>query len=108
MDTQQHALQLLEQLEQALKTHQHWQHTLPADSALASTEPFAVDTLTCGEWLQWIFLPKMRVMLEQDAPIPSNISIAPYVEEAMKHNMGRDDIAAILAQFDSLFQAGAK
>ncbi|WP_235869533.1 YqcC family protein [Veronia nyctiphanis] len=107
MNTHQHALQLLDDLEVALKQHQHWQEVPPSDEALASTEPFAVDTLTCGEWLQWIFLPKMRFMLEQEAQIPSNFSISPYVEEAMKHSMGRDDIAAILLKFDKLFQAGS-
>ncbi|MGR5543302.1 YqcC family protein, partial [Vibrio campbellii] len=46
-------LPLLNQLEQALKALNIWQDTPPAQEKLMSSEPFAIDTLTPGEWLQW-------------------------------------------------------
>ncbi len=47
--------QLLDELEQVLESYELLQSTPPSPKRLASTEPFAVDTLACHEWLQWIF-----------------------------------------------------
>ncbi|WP_258876037.1 YqcC family protein, partial [Pseudomonas aeruginosa] len=35
-------------------------NTQTAPEALASPEPFCVDTLALEQWLQWIFLPRMK------------------------------------------------
>ncbi len=51
---------LLTALEHELQQRQLWQDILPPDEALASSEPFCVDTLTFPQWLQFIFIPKMR------------------------------------------------
>ena len=36
-----------------------WDAAPPPAEALASTEPFAIDTLTPPQWLQFIFLPTL-------------------------------------------------
>lgn len=105
MDKYQHSAKLLEKLELALKSHGHWQETSPSDKALASVEPFAVDTMFCQEWLQWIFIPKMNQLVIAQHPLPTNFSISPYVEEAMKGMSGADDIYRITLEFDNLMKS---
>jgi uncharacterized protein YqcC (DUF446 family) len=51
----------------------------PAE-ALASVEPFSVDTLDFEQWLQWIFLPRMKMILEQDLPLPNASGIQEMAE----------------------------
>ena len=58
-----------------------WSDLIPSDEALASTQPFAVDTLEFVEWLQFIFLPRMKNLVETGSPLPSNCGIAPMAEE---------------------------
>lgn len=58
-----------------------WDATPPPAEALASTEPFAIDTLTPPQWLQFIFLPTLYRMLEEGAPLPERCGIAPMAEE---------------------------
>ena len=74
------ALQLFE-VEKMLREMNHWSHIEPLSDVLASTQPFAVDTLEFVEWLQFIFLPRMHLLVEAAAPLPENCSIAPMAEE---------------------------
>ncbi len=93
---------LLKQLTEQLQHHGHWQTATPSLSALASTEPFAIDTLSSTEWLQWIFIPKMFILIENGHPLPKEFSIAPYIEEALKNQKGTTEIIGICQNIDKL------
>ena len=41
--------------------------------SLLSEEPFAIDTMSPEEWLQWIFIPRMFALLESGAELPSKL-----------------------------------
>jgi uncharacterized protein YqcC (DUF446 family) len=58
-----------------------WDKLPPPPAALASEQPFCIDTLTLPQWLQFIFLPTLYRMLEQDQPLPRRCGIAPMAEE---------------------------
>ncbi len=62
-------LNLLVTLEQTLNDQGLWQVDTPSDEALASQQPFAVDTLQPEQWLQWIFIPKMTLLCHSEAPL---------------------------------------
>lgn len=75
----------LDAIERYLKAHQLWSSETPAPAALASTEPFAVDTLSFEQWLQFLFLPKVRQYLLQHDCLPPGMSIAPMAKEVYQH-----------------------
>lgn len=58
-----------------------WSDTAPSEEALASSQPFCLDTLVFTEWLQFVFLAKMKVMVESNSALPSVSGIAPMAEE---------------------------
>lgn len=72
---------LLMDIEMELRKLNLWAAEMPSAEALASTQPFAVDVLTFPQWLQFIFLPRMQYLLEQQLPLPVNCGIAPMAEE---------------------------
>ena len=74
----------LQQLQLAMQKLDLWQVTPPAQEAFLSQEPFAIDTMSPEEWLQWIFIPRMFALLESGADLPSQIAVSPYLEEAFK------------------------
>ncbi|MCO6523471.1 MAG: YqcC family protein [Candidatus Schmidhempelia sp.] len=82
-DKRSHLHEILNQIELELKNIQLWEDNIPAAESLASQQPFAIDTLTPTQWLQWIFLPKMRYLLEIGADLPNNIAIHPYFEQTL-------------------------
>lgn len=61
-----------------------WQSQPPSAEALASQQPFAVDTLSFFEWTQWIMLPRFEALIQQQAPLPANCNIAPMAETAVQ------------------------
>ena len=75
----------LDAIERYLKAHQLWSSDTPAPAALASTEPFAVDTLSFEQWLQFLFLPKARQYVLQHDCLPPGMSIAPMAKEVYQH-----------------------
>lgn len=79
--------QLLDKLEIELKRLELWQTRAPAEAALASTLPFAVDTLEFHQWLQFILLVRLRQLLELQAPLPSGIAVYPMATEVYQQRL---------------------
>ncbi|OLQ89330.1 pseudouridine synthase [Vibrio ponticus] len=92
---------LLNQLEQQLREVELWQDMPPSAQALASEQPFAIDTLEPHEWLQWIFLPKMRQLIEAELSLPQGFAIAPYFEECWKQHTHYVSVITVIRQIDS-------
>lgn len=81
-----------------------WQIEPPSEEAFASTEPFAIDTLTPTEWLQWIFIPRMHALCESQQPLPNQIAISPYIEEALKEHERLQDLLKPLLELEELLK----
>lgn len=105
MDNYRHSMLLLEKLEAVMDDVGLWETEAPSLDALLSVEPFAVDTLACHQWLQWIFIPKMKRLITRNMPLPERFAISPYVEEAMKQDKGIDTILGVTRELDNLFKA---
>ena len=73
--------EVLIDIEAQLRQLGQWDKIPPSTEALASTEPFCVDTLTLPQWLQFVFLPTIYRMLEEGQPLPQRCGIAPMAEE---------------------------
>ncbi|MCD5996319.1 YqcC family protein [Pseudomonas sp. CDFA 602] len=90
-------------IERELRALGWWDTTPPGEQALSSQEPFCVDSLEFEQWLQWIFLPRMKIILERDLPLPNASGI---VEMAEMVYSGRRNEARLLqkhlARFDQL------
>lgn len=91
---------LLIDLEAALRASGLWAFEPPTAQALASTEPFAVDTMPLQGWLQFIFIPRIRQLLEAGAAMPANCEVLPVAEEAFDKN--NRELFAVIAGLDKL------
>ena len=67
-------------IERELRVQGWWDEVPPSTEALSSVEPFSVDTLDFHQWLQWIFLIRMKQILEQDLPLPNASGILEMAE----------------------------
>ena len=70
----------LNSLELGLRELGLWSEGRPSAESLSSTLPFCYDTLEIEQWLQFIFLGRMRELLEQGDDLPEDCSIWPYIE----------------------------
>lgn len=109
MDTR--VLAVAEQLlliERELRLLGYWQALPPSAQALASEQPFCVDTLAFEQWLQWVFLPRMKALIESGADLPAASGIAAMAEEVFSiQALEVKGLLSALQAFDQLIAAGA-
>ncbi len=100
--------EVLIDIESQLRQLGLWDRIPPSTEALASTEPFCVDTLTLPQWLQFVFLPTLYRMLEDDLPLPQRCGIAPMAEEFFRgSNLAVAELVASLAVMDELLSGSS-
>jgi len=94
-------------IEVEMQQLQLWSEQRPSDTALASTQPFCIDTLTLPEWIQFILLDRLRSMIDQSIALPKQCGVAPIAQEYFKHSeLGGQQLTALLEQLDR--QLGAQ
>ena len=99
------------EVEANLRINGKWDKKQPPASALASSQPFCIDTLKFEQWLQWIFLPRIKQILEEQQPLPKQSGIYQYAEDYLKKSEpGTNTLLTLIKQFDDLItiQASTK
>lgn len=91
-------------IEQALRAGDYWHQDVPTPAAMASRTPFCADTLSFTQWLQFILLPRMRTLIEQNQPLPTSSGIAVMAEQELAETPGRETLIQRLADFDALIE----
>lgn len=95
-------------IERELRLLGWWASAAPEVEQLASPEPFCVDTLLFQEWLQWVFLPRMKAIIEQGGALPGSCAIRPMGEESWGGEGARvAGLLALLEAFDRLINTAA-
>ncbi len=95
-------LPLLQQLEQQMRQCSLWSSVAPSDEALASVEPFAIDSLQPEEWLQWVFIVKINAMIDAQMPLPKGFSIHPYFGEVWKNATDKAELLVTIQSIDEV------
>ena len=95
--------EVLIDIEARLRQLGQWDRIPPSTEALASDQPFCVDTLTLPQWLQFVFLPTLYHMLEEDQPLPERCGIAPMAEEFYRGSgLATAELVEALERIDEL------
>ncbi len=73
--------EVLDALESEMRELGLWDDVRPHDDALKSKQPFCCDTLKFEQWLQWIFIPRIGLIIRQGLKLPAQSQIKPMAEE---------------------------
>ena len=71
---------LLLNIEAEMRRIDLWEGHPPEPQALQSLIPFCHDTLRFEQWLQWVFVPKIKQVVESGEECPSSSDISPLAE----------------------------
>jgi len=94
---------VLLEVEANIRTSGRWEQEPPHRRDLSSTQPFCVDTLRFEQWLQWIFLPRMKQIIEQKKPLPRSSGIYVYAHESLRNNdFSTSRLLKLIKRFDDL------
>ena len=80
MNTHQQLDQALRDLEATLKAADLWRVESPSAEALASQQPFCIDTMELPQWLRYVFVARLTALVDAKAPLPASCSVAPAAE----------------------------
>lgn len=95
---------LLEQINQEMIKQDLWQSTLPSKEALASEQPFCCDTLSFAQWLEFILLPKMQMLVDSNMALPQEFLILPMAQESFaKIEQDTTKLLDLIGQLDAVF-----
>lgn len=93
---------LLVNLEKGLRCAGYWSDTPPSEKAMLSTAPFACDTMTFQQWLQFLLIPKLSALIDAQQPLPSNIALVPMAEQTLPDTDLTAPVFQVLDQIDRL------
>lgn len=98
-----HVADSLLQIEIALRSMDAWQEQPMPPEAFESTQPFCLDTMNFTQWLQFVFVARMKLLLETGQALPSVSGIAPMAEEYYRgQSESGANLIQALARMDSL------
>jgi uncharacterized protein YqcC (DUF446 family) len=96
---------VLLEVEATLRSNDLWDSCRPAYGALNSSQPFCLDTLRFEQWLQWVFLPRMKHTLENTRPLPRKSGICVYAREYLRKNDPcTNNLLTLMKRFDDLIR----
>lgn len=94
---------LLLEIELELRRLALWSEEPVSPAQLMSKEPFCIDTMSFPEWTQFVFIPRLKMIIEHKAELPKTSGIAPMAEEYFKGtNINGEAFILSFKKFDQL------
>ncbi|UZE94998.1 YqcC family protein [Alkalimarinus alittae] len=94
---------LLREIEIELRQLGLWSDKPLEPQQLMSVEPFCIDTMTFPEWVQFVFIARLKFIIAQGAELPKTSDIAPMAEEFFKvNNVNAEPLISLIKAFDQL------
>jgi uncharacterized protein YqcC (DUF446 family) len=93
---------LIIKLEHSLREAMLWSSAYPSVEALNSKLPFALDTLFFEQWLQFVFIPKMTVIVHSKSALPDNFKLLPMAEQRFGTAENKPKLMEVIKQIDSI------
>ena len=93
----------LDEIEAEIKRIGYWSAEPLPKAAYQFKAAFAMDTMTFVQWLQFVFIPRVRDILAKQGTFPSQSLVG---VQAMREFDGDEDasrLVSLLSQFDELF-----
>lgn len=80
-----------------------WQAKPLAEDQYDFREAFARDTMAFAQWLQFIFVPRVKSIVEAQGEFPSGSSVGTQALREFDGDAEAGKLASLLCEFDGLF-----
>lgn len=99
---QQNASRQIDQIEAEMRNIGMWQDQPLRPEQMEFEQAFAMDTMTFSQWLQFIFVPRVREAVTS-GEFPSGSSVATQAVREFDGYENADRLITLLSEFDALF-----
>jgi uncharacterized protein YqcC (DUF446 family) len=91
------------QIEPEMNRIGFWRAEPLPESAYAFRQAFAMDTMTFGQWLQFIFVPRVKSIIGQRGEFPTSSQVGVQAIREFDGDPQADRLVSLLCEFDALF-----
>ena len=99
---QQTVVHYADQIESEMRSSGFWQNEPLRPEQLDFEQAFAMDTMSYAQWLQFIFLPRVREAVAANQ-FPSGSSVGAQAVREFDGAPDADRLVTLLSEFDALF-----
>ena len=99
---QQNVARYADQIEAEMRRIGMWQDAPLRPEQLKFKQAFAMDTMVFSQWLQFIFLPRVREAVAANS-FPSSSSVGAQAVREFDGDPDADHLVTLLSEFDALF-----
>jgi uncharacterized protein YqcC (DUF446 family) len=101
-DLRQDVVRYADRIEAEMRRIGFWQDEPLRPEQMEFTQAFAMDTMTYAQWLQFIFVPRVREAAAANQ-FPSSSSVGTQAVREFDGSPEAGDLITLLAEFDALF-----
>ncbi len=91
-------------IEAELKRVGMWSGRPPPEEAFRDMGPFGMRTMSYMQWLQFVFIPNVRKLLETHGPWPDKSAVGVIAVREFDGIPEADRLIALLTEFDDIFE----
>lgn len=98
----------IDEIEQEMKRIGYWQSDPLQPEQYEFRSAFAMDTMAFSQWLQFIFIPRVKSMIETGEKFPPDSHNG---AQAVREFDGDDEaqrLASLLSEFDEIIRQGSR
>jgi uncharacterized protein YqcC (DUF446 family) len=92
-------------IEAEMRRAGYWQQEPLRPEQMEFTQAFAMDTMSFAQWLQSVFLPRVREAAASNR-FPSTSSVGTQAVREFDGDPNADRLVTLLSKFDALFEQG--
>jgi uncharacterized protein YqcC (DUF446 family) len=104
MPTHTEVAELIGQVEAEMMRIGYWREEPLPPEMYEFTQAFAMDTMPFAYWLQFIFIPRVRSIVEEQGQFPSASHVAAQAVREFDGLDETDRLQTLLSEFDALFR----
>ena len=93
------------EIEAEMKRIGYWSHNPLPEEAYDFQEAFAMDKMPFTQWLQFILVPRVRQIIEQEGTFPTESMVGVQAVREFDGDDNASHLVTLLSEFDSLFRA---
>jgi len=95
--------QMIADIEAEMKKINLWQDEDLPPEKFEFRQAFAMDTMTFDQWLQFIFIPRVHDILDNNGSFPKSSSVAAQAVREFDGYTQASNLLHLLSEFDALF-----
>lgn len=94
---------MIGEIEAEMKRIGMWQEEPLPPQAYAFQKAFAMDTMAYSQWLQFVFIPRVRQIVSEKGTFPSGSMVATQAIREFDGWTEAGDLISLLSEFDAMF-----